>query len=222
MSVTEVLHLSEHLHGLFWTHSNRSMSFPCQEPQRWRQHCRWGSHRAEGQNGTAGQNHLPDLPVLLGSAQEPAAFWAGSTHGQDTFSVLFSTSSKVDPEMHLMVGMRTPHKGSDGKQCEPSLTVLDMSHQEQGWVPCAVSHLWRFFVGFTVEGAYPSTFQVFVISWRRLAGFPLELSTVTGFMGHFLLWWLVLGLCFYRFHGLDIYPGSELISEDRKGKGFRN
>lgn len=87
---------------------------------------------------------------------------------------------------------------------------------------CCVSHLWRFFVGFAVESAYPSAFQVFVISWRRLIGFPLELSTVTGFMGHFLLWRLVLRLCFHRFSGLDIYPGSELISEDQKGKGFRN
>lgn len=81
-----------------------------------------------------------------------------------------------------------------------------------------VSYLWRFFVGFTVESAYPSALQVFVIGWRRLIGFPLELSAVTGFMGHFLLWRLVLGLRFYSFHRLDVYPGSEFISEDQKEK----
>ena len=87
---------------------------------------------------------------------------------------------------------------------------------------CHISHLWWFFVGFTVESAYPSALQEFVISWSRLTGFPLELSAVTGFMGHFLLWRLVLGLCFYSFHRFDVYPGSELVSEDRKRKRFRN
>lgn len=37
-------------------------------------------------------------------------------------------------------------------------------------------------------------------------------------MGHFLLWRLVLGLRFYSFHRLDVYPGSEFISEDQKEK----
>lgn len=81
-----------------------------------------------------------------------------------------------------------------------------------------VSYLWRFFVRFAVESAYPSALQEFVIGWSRLTGFPLELSAVTGFVGHFLLRRLVLGLGFYSFHRLDVYPWSELISEDEKKK----
>lgn len=89
---------------------------------------------------------------------------------------------------------------------------------------CCVSHLWRFFVRFAVESAYPSALQEFVIGWSRLTGFPLELSAVTGFVGHFLLRRLVLGLGFYSFHRLDVYPWSELISEDEKkekGSGIK-
>lgn len=183
-----------------------------------------GGGLTEQRGRTEQWGRIPSLTSLLWDQPRTLlAFWAGSTHGWDMFSFLFTTISKVDPEM--LAGMRIPHEGSDSKQCsaQPDCPGHVPPGAAMALGPfCRVSHLWRFFVGFTVESAYPSAFQVFVISWRRLTGFPLELSTVTGFMDHFLLWWLVLGLCFYRLHGLDIYPGSELISTDQKGKGFRN
>lgn len=114
-----------------------------------------------------------------------------------------------------------PRKGNEHRQVQPKPYCVD--HVPPGALMVlgsfrCVSYLWRFFVRFAVESAYPSALQEFVISWSRLTGFPLELSAVTGFVGHFLLRRLVLGLGFYSFHRLDVYPWSELISEDEKKK----
>lgn len=119
--------------------------------------------------------------------------------------------------------MEMPHKRNEHKRCSAQPYCVGHVLPGAGVVLgpfCCVPHLWRFFVRFAVESAYPSALQEFVISWSRLTGFPLELSAVTGFVGHFLLWRLVLGLRFYSLHGLDVYPRSELISEDQERKGF--
>lgn len=58
--------------ALLWTHSNRSISLLCWEPQTWVQHSRWVLVRAEG------KNHLP-WPTdhsFSGAAQ----VWAVCTH----------------------------------------------------------------------------------------------------------------------------------------------
>lgn len=123
--------------------------------------------------------------------------------------------------------MKMPRKGNEHRQVQPKPYCF--GHVPPGALMvlgpfCCVSHLWRFFVRFAVESAYPSALQEFVIGWSRLTGFPLELSAVTGFVGHFLLRRLVLGLGFYSFHRLDVYPWSELISEDEKkekGSGIK-
>jgi len=119
--------------------------------------------------------------------------------------------------------MEMPHKRNKHKRCSAQPYCVGHILPGAGVVLgpfCCVPHLWRFFVRFTVESAYPSALQEFVISWSRLTGFPLELSAVTGFVGHFLLWRLVLGLRFDSLHGLDVYPRSELVPEDQERKGF--
>lgn len=82
--------------------------------------------------------------------------------------------------------------------------------------PQDLSHLWEFLERFTVEAAYSSALSDLIISWCWLVGFPFELGTVTGLMNHLIIWRLVLGLCFYRLHRLDVCPCSEFIPVNQR------
>lgn len=78
------------------------------------------------------------------------------------------------------------------------------------------SHLWGFLERFTIEAAYSSAIDDFIVSCGRLIGLPFELSTVTGLMSHLVIWRLVLGLGFDWFHRLDIRPCFEFVPVSRR------